>query len=722
MVSPPGGYRIAWLLAGMVAGLALTAPGTSPSLAQSDLGPSIDKIQIAGVVRELGPRLAALDRLLAEKRWQDAVDEYIDLLRQHGDDLVPIDPTAEPLATGQRFVAARWLIHQRLAALGPEVWKAFRNRTQIGAQQSYERAAEERDSRQLRRIVDEAFCSPAAARALEMLGDLAFERGNFCEAEHWWSLLAAPASAPVETGRHRPLLFPDPAEEFLARVRAKQIVGMLFQEQAWRARKELVAYRQAHGAAVGDLAGRRGNYGDTIEGLLKSKQGELPAAEQEWPTFGGGPGRGRVLAQALAPGLWADGPAWRVRLETGEKIPDTIAAKMPAGDELARHPPCHPIIVGDTAFVADARFVRGYALRSGRLIFQYDLAEGRNLPVVEDLQFKADGRYTLTASQQHLFARLGGQCFGPVKEGEKRPSASWLVCLRLPTSAEVKSPLERWTVQAPAKDQEPIAFEGAPLVLGKSVYIVQSRLRGVLVLASLCCFNAETGALRWEQDLVEAPEFSSSATLRCQHHLLTQAGPYLVYCAHAGAVVAVEAATGKRAWAVRYTGRGLRLPARQPRPALAAGQSLVVAPADLDRLLCLDTATGKSLWQREAIDVVQLLGISDGLLVFTTPEGLRAVEAATGDDRGGWVQPVVGSLRTSGRGLLAGGKVYWSTQDARLPWRAFTVWDGAAGDPSLLRALPPGNMAVGRGCLVVATAEELWGFTPPPPLVGPAQT
>ena len=72
-------------------------------------------------------------------------------------------------------------------------------------------------------------------------------------------------------------------------------------------------------------------------------------------------------------------------------------------------------------------------------------------------------------------------------------------------------------MQAPAKDEEPITFEGVPLVLGKSVYIVQSSVRGLLVLASLCCFNAETGALRWEQDLVEAPEFGSSAAPRYQH-------------------------------------------------------------------------------------------------------------------------------------------------------------------------------------------------------------
>ena len=52
----------------------------------------------------------------------------------------------------------------------------------------------------------------------------------------------------------------------------------------------------------------------------------------------------------------------------------------------------------------------------------------------------------------------------------------------------------------------------------------------------------------------EAREPRSSECRR--DRLLTLAGPHVVYCSHAGAVVAVEAETGRRAWGLRYPSRG----------------------------------------------------------------------------------------------------------------------------------------------------------------------
>ena len=42
----------------------------------------------------------------------------------------------------------------------------------------------------LARVVDDAFISNAGASALDLLGDLAFERGQPVEARRWWQLLA----------------------------------------------------------------------------------------------------------------------------------------------------------------------------------------------------------------------------------------------------------------------------------------------------------------------------------------------------------------------------------------------------------------------------------------------------------------------------------------------------------------------------------------------------
>src|SRR5206468_12550544 len=132
----------------------------------------------------------------------------------HAADLAAIDPHAQPLATGQRFVQARWLGNQRVAALGPPAWKVYRDRVEGIAKKRLDEAGGLRDVPGLRRVVEDTFCSRAAEKALEMLGDLAFEGGRFAEAQYWWRLLTAPAS--VDPDRPVALGFPDPAPDVVA--------------------------------------------------------------------------------------------------------------------------------------------------------------------------------------------------------------------------------------------------------------------------------------------------------------------------------------------------------------------------------------------------------------------------------------------------------------------------------------------------------------------------
>src|SRR5207249_3744941 len=134
---------------------------------------------------------------------------------------------------------------------------------------------------------------------------------------------------------------------------------------------------------------------------------------------------------------------------------------------------------------------------------------------------------------------------------------------------------------------------------------------------------------------------------RRRHHLLTLAGSSLVYCSHSGAIVALDALTGRRAWAVRYPtlapSVGPELPGidrpvlRDLTPCLFAAGRLYAAPGDSDRLLCFDPATGRTLWERKIAEVVHLLGVGQGRLLFTTGSSLRAVDAATGAE--GWIAP-----------------------------------------------------------------------------------
>src|SRR5205085_277312 len=124
-----------------------------------------------------------------------------------------------------------------------------------------EQGEADHDSRWLLKVVDEALCSRPGERALDLLGDWAFERGDFDSAERWWRLLvpplgaetpsqngAAPAASWDERVAAASLAYPgttlDPA-----RIRAKQFLARWFRGEMRDRGAVLAAYRAAHGQA-----------------------------------------------------------------------------------------------------------------------------------------------------------------------------------------------------------------------------------------------------------------------------------------------------------------------------------------------------------------------------------------------------------------------------------------------------------------------------------------
>jgi outer membrane protein assembly factor BamB len=368
-----------------------------------------------------------------------------------------------------------------------------------------------------------------------------------------------------------------------------------------------------------------------------------------------------------------------------------------------------------------------------------------------------DVRYTLTISGDRLFARLGAQTIKDARPRARRPggvggavdenSESILVCLD--ASAGKDSNRKRWMVRA-AEPGRPAIFEGSPLASDGRVYIAATRFEGDRVSTAIHCYPAEpedtTPLPLWRTEICETRELLPAGTAarvglreRNRHHLLTAAGSRVVYCSHSGAIVALHGRTGSRAWAVRYPRRDLRDPEDDPglrdlAPCLYANGLLYVAPTDSESVFCLDPATGATVWQRNGLDVVHLLGVGQGKLIFTTwhnpregklyTGGLRAVGALDGSDRTGWSLPDDGGgLAPFGRGLLLGDLVLWPT--VRKPYGVFAVRqsDGMQPDnPSLLHRLPSGNLVYANGCMLVTDQQTMYAFVPPEMLADDART
>jgi outer membrane protein assembly factor BamB len=664
--------------------------------------------------------LARADERAAAADWPEAIREYQRVLDESANDLVATDPK-DP----RHCVQARWICHLRLAVLPREALRLYRDRADAeagrrlaDARRQLEQGGDPAEARALlRRIVEDAFCSRPAEHALESLGDMAFERGNFAEADQWWRMLAVPASRAGE--KPAGLIYPDPSID-LARVRAKQVLARLYQGERASAAAELAAFRRLHATARGPLAGATGIFADLLDDVFRTTVSSPHLVDDPgWPTFAGGPSRNHVVAQVPRWLERAEQEAWSRPLPTESgKASAKSRRKSPLG-ATARRLSFFPVIAGNQVLLSDARRILAYDLTTGQHQIWFDLDRDLLAGILQ-LETKGESAslcHTLTVAEGRVFARMG-RALDIDKSGAE--TDTYLVCLDLAADGTAHY---RWHVKARLREGETDAFEGAPVVRDGRVYIAMSRLpfrSGDDTHTAIACFDSATGQQRWRQEICTARDLRSGRP-RGLPHLLTLAGPLVVYCSHAGAVVAVDASTGRATWAVRYPSRGPNTADGDPSPrdvapVVSAGSRLFAAPADYDVVLCLDAITGQTLWQSQRLEAVQILGVAGNRVVLTTgswPRGIRALDEATGQALRTWQQPGDGGgeLPTLGRGFLAGSLVYWPTVEG---WRVLNVSDG---QPELyvpqLQRLPPGNAALGDGCLAIADRERLTVFLAP---------
>jgi outer membrane protein assembly factor BamB len=664
-----------------------------------------------GELAALGRRFEELARKESAARkesstalWTEYLDELLALSGASGNDLAA-------LSAGQ-VVQVRRAVQDRLSRLPADVLRQYRRRAEAEAKKSAEEGQSTREPRPLQRVVDESFCTDAARTALELLGDLAFERGDFEEAIGWWRLLAV----------HHP-----DARTVEASLQARRLLARFFagdRSDDWTA--GLDTFHRKHPDAEGYFAGSKGVFWKRLSEIAQRERDTPAIAPRDWPTFAGAPSRNRILpADTLTPDsltrLVRDGVQWTIPL-TSEKAADRPREVKSPG-EFARSLAFNPIIIGTLVLFADARSVTAIDVKTGKREVWCDatqLTEGFT-PNLE-LPAPADLRYTLTATDDCVLVRLGVQGLrSDRKERERgREGASVLACLnRIP---DAQGNRFRWRVVLEGEKNN-LTFEGSPVADSSQVYVAVARFESNRTTTAIHCYGLagkQTPTLRWKRDVCSTRELPAGET-RYRHHLLTLVGGQLYYCTHSGAVVALDAATGRQTWGMRY--RSVRVSEDETRPVsprdlnpcVFADGRLYVAPADSDLLLCLDPWTGAIIWERDRIEVQHLLGVAKGRVLLTTRTpsgGLRAINANDGSDRAGWFRSGADApIYSVGRGLLAGDFIVWPTLHHVYFVRQEDGEQDA--DATMARGLPSGNMAFGDGILAVADREELHIYAPP---------
>jgi outer membrane protein assembly factor BamB len=672
---------------------------------------ALAEVRIVGEVPPAGQtakRLGEAQQLAEAGKTNEAVDAYLRLMLEAGDELVPV--------TRRQSVQVRRLCQERLAGLPPAGLRLYRLRVESQAKGWLDQGLAG-DKAALERLAEQAFCSRHTDQALDLLGDLSFERGNFDEAQHWWGMLVRPLLDADGIRPGRGLRYPDPKVD-VVRIQAKILLARLFQgERSEAFRKQCTAFVDQYPKTEGRLAGRNGKYADILESFLRQADALAPPADEEaWASLGGDATRNyrpRVQGRLAHLPQNLERSHWMVRLDTGKQAKweeesrrIASAVSMGTATEIARHATYYPVLSGNWVLTADARYVRAYDLISGKQAVPFDLYEHEK---VKRSGSPVYGGESLTVEGGRVYARMHVE--------DSSLNRSYLVCLALPAGPQGKlEPV--WVLPSKGFGSAGPNFDGAPLVSHERLYVAESRSAAGQTQTAISCYDSESQRLHWQRTVCETPE-PRSGDRPPPHQLLTQAGASVVYCSHTGAILALDARTGRPAWAARYPSRGPRtreglLPPRNSLPCLYAEGRVFAAPIDYDRILCLDAVTGAELWKnQEPLEVVHLLGVAGNRLFVsaTTPYPcLRALEASTGRDVPDWLKPESNDgneLRTFGRGLLAGNRVFWPTQNK------LYVFDQESG--ALANADSPifrGNLAAANGCLAAASLEHLFVYVP----------
>jgi outer membrane protein assembly factor BamB len=227
-----------------------------------------------------------------------------------------------------------------------------------------------------------------------------------------------------------------------------------------------------------------------------------------------------------------------------------------------------------------------------------------------------------------------------------------------------------WMIKAEDLDPDggKWVFDGAPLADSGKIYVALRRNDPQLQL-NVACLDAPTARLLWNRKVCSGVESIAGDVDEIRHQLLTLAEERLYYCTNLGAVAALDARDGTMRWATTYprvdSENVVAFNRRQfhgPNPCVFHDGIVFAAPTDGDRILAYDGETGILKWDQELNGrVQQVLGVAGSRLI-AAGDMLWAIDAETGKVlwQDGRFDP---EASTWGRGILAGGFVYWPRRE-----------------------------------------------------------
>lgn len=704
--------RARWLAACYALALAMPAQAQGPGLGRFELSNAIQLDEAGAATRT---HLEQVRAFLANQQWDEAVETLRQVTENHGGKVIGLTPN--------RYISVRDYCHLLVAGLPPEALELYRNRVDPQAERWYRQGIKERSAGPLLAVVEQLFCSSWGDEALEALGEMALEQRDYGSACGYWQRILPPSywlkrepALAREDGTPGVLVYPD-TNLPLADIRARLALLLILEGETETAAPAVEDFAREFGAAEGKLGGRQVVYAERLDELLAESRKWPPIRpNSEWPTFAGSPTRNEAFPKAVKVGSLL----WRQPLAPAPAPELSFSARRVAERKEAMLS-YHPVLVDGLVLVNSSDEIRAYDAKTGKpawaddpVIFAPNRADAGAVRVLSTRHSSHGApRFTMTAYNHRLYARMGNPATSILHEMLGQPQPGYLVCLDLAAQGKLV-----WDSRRSLPREESWTFEGSPVSDGANVYVAMRR-SGVQPQAHVACLDAETGRLRWRKLVCSAESAAQGQSEEITHNLLTLDHGTLYYNTNLGAVAALDARDGQPRWIFRYrrvntievNDRAKHL-YRDLTPCLYDRGVVYVAPADCCDILAIDASTGMLLWPfQHAEDAVHLLGVGGGNLL-ASGDKLWWIDTATG--KAARVPfPEQPSPKGFGRGVLAGDLVYWPTQTKIYVFDQKTGQN--KGEIELTTRgtdITGGNLLVNGDSLLIAASRELLSFSP----------
>ncbi len=554
----------------------------------------------------------------------------------------------------------------------------------------------------------------AGCDALERLGDLALERGAGEIAARWYErarlFRAARGDAdPADVAKTEALTERASAASFLAgdAARAKALLG---DDGAAQVARLSAAFTRTRAPA--------------------------------WPVFGGNSAHSRL-------GDFTDArPAFADRFEV-DAVTDSIRNPYQSPSVLSQEFPIYPVAADDGFVVCDGFGVRAFSFFSSEPRWSFD---GPELLVEDGGDFESlssllDGGDSIDREDSPVLGRclqlsaaiergvvvaplLDAVPIGPGIHFDRRR-----IVQTIPTRSlfgiDLASGRMLWQQHRPERDRQDfenrVSVTAPPVIVSDRVIAAGYILEGALNCYAFCLSLAD-GRLLWKMPIVVGQQELTMFNKAFKEFTLQQPAErdgIAVVCSNLGVIAGIDSLSGEIRWVTAYDAIAIKGSVQwrssnerqrlfDNAPPVIADGVVVCAPLDSSRIVALDLATGKWLWDVECRpNATSLIGVDGDVVVAVNSSVVAFHDLHTGRLLGTVPFGRAKDASPEGRGALAHGRLlqplYNGLFDVQWTRRASSV-DVTNAEIVNWGNDQPGNLLVYRDFALTASRAKVTVF------------